>query len=177
MKKLFLILLITFITTPCFARFNPTYDEAVLKGQMVTINLDEQSYMSCDVGFQGRVFMQHTYAYNRNFWSQQVPAGAVPEGSACITHIIFHKDDSSTIEGLPGYIGKGHAVVHTPEYQSVVSTKVKDVLSFTDEEGVYHEYTEEDANDPYPIWVFLISDYTDAELQTENKSQTVNIGE
>lgn len=177
MKKLFLILLITLITTPCSARFMDKYNEAVLVGQMVTVTEDESSRMVCQTAYTGQTFSKLTYADGINFYNQDARAGWVAENTPCLVHVTYLDADKAVMEATPGYLGKGHAVVNTPEYRAIVTQTIKDMESYTDEQGVYHEYTGIDANDPYPIWVYLRPEYQDVSVQSERDTSTVTVGE
>lgn len=153
MRELIALLMLS-ICTFAHADFAPSYSEGVIISTM-ELNVDAGVYQ-CSAPVTS--YMTHVYTNGQNYYTQPITDGSV-EGMPCIAHIVFGKDDREAVISADGYLGWGHDVVDTEEYQSVVTTTVKDMRSYYDPDGNYIEYTGEDADEPWPAWVFLTKEY------------------
>lgn len=176
MRNLLLILIaLLLISTPSFASFQDTYNEAVIKSTLVI----EEDYLVCQAPVKS--YMTHVFAASRNFYTQQITDMTLV-GQPCIAHIVYEDNhpapiititpiydgegnqiDTQTtetpvqsnkeiIEALPGYLGKGNAVTLTQDYQAIVGSAE-------------------------PIWVFVQPEYLDAEVKEIKQSETATLGE
>lgn len=112
---------------------------------------------------------QNHYAY---------PLPASTEGKTCISHVIYFAKDDATMQKFAGKLGVGNEVTRLTAYKEIVKTTVSEkyiedekarltaeaeacgeLVSKTDLDKV--SYTESDAADCVPLWVFQRKEYVD----------------
>ena len=113
---------------------------------------------------------------NVNYYAYPLPAST--EGKDALVHVVYKAEDDVIMQKFAGKLGSGSEVCKTLEYKSIITTTVADVkiaeekakliaeadsigavVSIDDLNKV--EYKEVDANDGYPVFVFLHKDYLD----------------